>query len=196
MPISPAQLTLQLLVELDEVTPTVWRRILVPTGIRMARLHDMIQAAMGWTNSHLHAYTVGNTRIGMCFDEHPEGEIDEQTVTVLQALRGQKSFSYEYDFGDGWGHTVTIEAEYRTPHALKFAICLSGENACPPEDSGGPGGFEHFLEALADPNHEEHENYVRWNGGDTFDRTAFNLIEVNVALQKVRQRSNRGPGIW
>ena len=145
MPTPPTQLTLQLLVELDEVTPTVWRRILVPTGIRMGRrLHDMIQAAMGWTNSHLHAYTVGNTRIGMCFDEHPEGEIDEQTVTVLQALLADRRLRYEYDFGDGWGHTVTIEAGYRTPHALKFAICLSGENACPPEDSGGPGGFAYL----------------------------------------------------
>ena len=196
MPTPPEQLTLQLLVELDEVTPTVWRRILVPAGVRMSRLHDMIQAAMGWTNSHLHAFTVGDARFGMCFDEHPEGEIDEQTMTVLQALRGHKRFAYEYDFGDGWEHAITVEAEFRTRHTLKFALCLAGENACPPEDSGGPGGFEYFLEALADPKHEEHENYVRWNEGDTFDRTAFDLIEVNAALQKVRQRSIRGPEIW
>jgi hypothetical protein len=196
MSTTPEQLTLQLRVELDEVTPTVWRQILVPTSVRMSRLHDMIQAAMGWTNSHLHAFTVGDARYGMCFDEHPEGEIDEQTVTVLQALRGHKRFTYEYDFGDGWEHAITVEAEFRTPHALKFALCLAGENACPPEDSGGPGGFEYFLEALADPKHEEHENYVHWNNGDTFDRTAFDLIEVNAALQKVRQRSSRGPEIW
>ena len=137
-----------------------------------------------------------NARFGMCFDEYPEGEIDEQTVTVLQALRGQKRFTYEYDFGDGWEHTITVEAEFRTPHALKFALCLAGENACPPEDVGGPGGFEYFLEALADPKHEEHENYVRWNGGNTFDCTTFTLIEVNAALQKVRQRSSRGPQPW
>lgn len=196
MPTHPEHLTLQLLVELDEVTPTVWRRILVPTGVRMSRLHDMIQAAMGWTNSHLHAFVVGDARFGLCFDEHPEGEIDEQTVTIYQALRGQKRFTYEYDFGDGWEHTISVEAEFRTLHALKFAICLAGENACPPEDSGGPGGFEHFLEALADPGHEEHEDYVRWNGSDTFDRTAFDLIEINAVLQKVRQRSSRSPELW
>jgi len=196
MSTTPAQLTLQLLVELDEVTPTVWRRVLVPTGVRMSRLHDMIQAAMGWTDSHLHVFTVGGARYGMCFDEHPEGEIDEQTVTVLQALRGQKRFTYEYDFGDGWEHTITVEAEFRTPHALKFAICVAGENACPPEDVGGPGGFEYFLEVLADPMHEQREIYVRWNGGDTFDRTAFSLIEVNAALQKVRQRSSPEQEIW
>jgi hypothetical protein len=192
----PEQLTLQLRVELDDVTPTVWRRIMVPTGVRMARLHDMIQAAMGWTNSHLHAFTVGDARVGMCFDDYPEGEIDEQTVTVLQTLRGRKRFTYEYDFGDGWEHTITVEAELRTLHALKFALCHAGENACPPKDSGGPGGFEYFLEVLADPKHEEHENFVRWNDGDTFDRTTFDLIEVNAALQKVRQRSSRVPEIW
>ena len=156
----------------------------------------MIQAAMGWTNSHLHAFTVGDARFGMCFDDYPEGEIDEQTVTVLQALLGRKKFTYEYDFGDGWEHTITIETEFRTPHALKFALCLAGENACPPEDSGGPGGFEYFLEALADPKHDEHENYVRWNDGVTFERSAFDLVEVNARLQKVRQRSSRVQEIW
>lgn len=196
MPTPPEQLTFQLYVELNEVTPTIWRRILVPTSVRMIRLHDMIQATMGWTNSHLHAFTVGDERYGMCFDDYPEGEIDEQTVTVLRALRGHKQFTYEYDFGDGWEHTVSVEAEFRTPHALKFAICLAGENACPPEDSGGPGGFKYFLKALADPRHDEHENYVRWNEGDTFDRTAFDLIEVNAALQKVRQRPSRGQENW
>lgn len=130
----------------------------------------------------------------MCLDEDDDDddEIDEQTVMVLQALRGHERFMYEYDFGDRWEHTVTVEKEIRTPHALKFAICLAGENARPPEDSGGPGGYEYFLEALADPRHEEHDNYVRWNGGDTFDRNAFDLIEVNAALQKVQQRSRRG----
>ena len=196
MPAPPEQLTLQLYVELDNVTPAIWRRILVPTSVRMSRLHDMIQAAMGWTNSRLHAFTVGDARYGLRFDEHPDGEIDEQTVTVLQALRGCEAFSYEYDFGDGWEHTITVEAEFRTLHALKFALGLAGDNACPPEGSGGPGGFEYFLEALADPMHEEHGNYVRWNGGDAFDRTAFSLIEVNAALQKVRQRSSRGPEVW
>ena len=94
------------------------------------------------------------------------------------------------------GYTIIVESEFRTPHALKFALCLAGANAYPPEDSGGPGGFEYFLEALADPRHEEHENYVRRNESDTFDRAAFNLIEVNAALQKVRQRSNREPEHW
>jgi hypothetical protein len=179
-------LTFQLLVELDKVTPTVWRRLLVPTSVRMSRLHDMLQAAMGWTDSHMHTFTVGDVRYGMCFDEDLDEEIDEQTVTVLEALGGRQRFSYEYDFGDGWEHTITIEDEFRTHRALTFAICFAGQNCCPPEDSGGPRGFELFLEALANREHEEHENYVRWNDGDTFDRAAFDLVEVNAALQKLR----------
>lgn len=178
--------TLQLLVELDVVTPKVWRRILVPSSVKMSRLHDMIQSAMGWTNSHMHAFEVGDTRYGMCFDDDPDDEIDEMSVTVGQALREQERFAYEYDFGDGWTHTITIEAEYRTRNSLKFAICLAGESACPPEDVGGPSGFDRFLQALADANHEEHEDYVRWNDGDTFDRAGFDLIEVNATLQRIR----------
>jgi hypothetical protein len=180
---------LQLRIELEDITPTVWRRILVPTSIRMAKLHDIFQATMGWTNSHLHAFTVGPSRIGMCFDDYPEGEISEVIVTVLAALRGQKSFKYEYDFGDSWNHQVIIEREFRTPHALKYAICLDGANACPPEDVAGAFGYEYFLAALNDPSHEEHENYVRWNGRSTFDRTAFDPLETNAMLQKVPQRT-------
>lgn len=191
MPTPPGQLSLQLRIELDEVAPAVWRRILVPTSVRMAKLHDMLQSTMGWTNSHLHAFTVGDARYGMCFDDFPEDEIDEQEVTVLQALAGHERFVYEYDFGDGWSHTITIEDEIRTSRGLRFAVCLAGENACPPEDSGGSGGYERMLEALTDPNHEEHDNYVQWIGDDTFDRTAFDIVAVNASLQKIPQRSSR-----
>lgn len=192
----PGQLTLQLHIELEDVTPAVWRRILVPTSIRMAKLHDIFQATMGWTNSHLHAFTIGDMRIGMCFDDYPEDEIDEQEVTVLASLRGQRDFLYEYDFGDSWNHVVTIEREIRTPHALKFAICLDGANACPPEDCGGPWGYETVLAALADPKHAEHSELVRWMGGVGFDRTVFDLIETNAMIQKVPQRTRRINEEW
>lgn len=194
MATTSAKLTYQLLVELDGVTPTVWRRILVPTGVKMSSLHDMMQAAMGWSDSHEHSFTVGDTLYGTCDDDELDEEIeeiDEHTVTVLQALRGEERFIYEYDFGDCWTHTITVEAEFRTHHALKFALCVAGENACPPEDSGGPRGFERFLEALGDAQHEDHENYVRWNRGELFDRSAFDLIEVNAALQSARQHRRR-----
>jgi hypothetical protein len=189
MPQPPPQVTLQLHLELQEVTPVVWRRILVPSGPRLDRLADMLIAAMGWTNSHLHCFNVAGKRFGMMFEVRPDDEIDEHSVTVLQALREVDRFEFDYDFGDGWTLDVTVEAAIESTFGLKHAVCLDGANACPPDDSGGPGGFEYFLEALANPNHEEHEDYVRWNGGPSFDRTKFDLATANSLLQKVRTKS-------
>jgi hypothetical protein len=181
----PGQNIFQLRIALEEVTPTVWRRLVVPGGIRLAKLHDIFQAPMGWTNSHLHSFTTGDHLYGMNFDEYPEDEIDEKTVTIISALREQKRFIYEYDFGDSWSHDVVVENLVKTSHGLKHAVCLAGENACPPEDCGGVGGYELMLEALADPAHEEHASYLQWVGGP-FDATAFDLAAANVALQRVR----------
>jgi hypothetical protein len=121
----------------------------------------------------------------MNFDEYPEGEIDEKQVSVLQALRDERRFVYDYDFGDGWEHDVVIEDLSWTYFGLKFAVCIDGQNACPPEDVGGTWGYTEFLEAIADPNHEEHESYLEWVGGP-FDPAGFDLASVNAALQKVR----------
>jgi hypothetical protein len=134
---------------------------------------------MGWTDSHSHVFTVGDSRIGMCFDDYPEGEVDEDSVAVLATLRGRDQLMYEYDFGVSWSHAITIEREFLTPHSLKYAICLDGENACPPEDCGGGGGFDYALRALA---------YLRWLG-PTFDPSAFDRNEIYAILQKVRQRT-------
>lgn len=144
----------------------------------------MLNTAMGWTNSHLHAFTIGNQRFGMHFDEYPEGEIDEKEVTVLRAIGDHRRFLYEYDFGDSWDHEVVVEDFVRIPQGLKHAVCLDGENACPPEDCGGVGGYEELLEVLADPSHDDHEHFTQWVGG-SFDPTLFDLAAVNAALQHV-----------
>jgi hypothetical protein len=151
----------------------------------MAKLSEILLAAMGWTNSHLHAFRVGQKLYGMNYDEFPDGEIDEKTVTVLRALREVRRFTYEYDFGDGWEHDVVIEELTWSYFGLKFAVCLDGQNACPPEDVGGTGGYTEFLEAISDPQHDEHESYLEWVGG-SFDPGEFNLANANALLQKVR----------
>ena len=114
----------------------MWRRLLVPASVCVAKLHDMFQAAMGWTNSHLHSFTIGGDRYGMHFDDYPEDEIDEKQVTVLRAIGEHRSFSYEYDFGDAWEHEVMVEDFARTSLGLKHAVCVDGQNACPPENCG------------------------------------------------------------
>ncbi len=121
----------------------------------------------------------------MQLDDYPEDELDEAEATVLGAIGDERRFSYEYDFGDGWEHEVVVEAVTRAPRGLKFAVCLDGENNCPPEDCGGAPGYADLLEVLADPSHEEHADLTAWLGGP-FDPTSFDLAATNVALQQVR----------
>jgi hypothetical protein len=141
---------------------------------------------MGWTNSHLHSFAIDGNLYGAQFDDYPEDELDEKEFTVSFALRGSlKRFVYDYDFGDSWTHEVVVEDIARTPHVLKHGVCLDGARACPPEDVGGPGSYEEFLAALADPLHEEHYDYLVWMGYK-FDPNEFNLAAANAALQRIR----------
>lgn len=185
MPTPPGQSVFQLRITLDEVVPTVWRRLLVPGSVRLAKLHSMFQAAMGWTNSHLHSFTIEGQLFGMHFDDYPEDEIDEKEVTVLRAIGEHRRFSYEYDFGDSWEHEVVVEDSMRLPHGLKHAVCLDGQNACPPEDCGGSHGYAELLRVLGDPGHEDHDRFTTWVGGP-YDPTALDLVAVNAALQHLR----------
>jgi hypothetical protein len=185
VPTPPGQSVFRLRITLDEVVPTVWRRLLVPGSVRLAKLHLMFQAAMGWTNSHLHSFRIGDRLFGMQFDDYPEEELDEKGVTVLSAIGRHRRFSYEYDFGDSWDHEIVVEDLMRLPRGLKHAVCLDGQNACPPEDCGGAHGYAELLEVLADPTHEDHEHFTSWVGGP-FDPTFFDLAAANVALQHVR----------
>lgn len=184
-PQPPGQSVVQLRIQLVGIDPPVWRRLLVPGSVRLAKLHDMFQAAMGWTDSHLHSFEIGDERYGMHADDYPEDEIDDKTVTVISAVRDQRQFLYEYDFGDSWDHEIVIESTWSIPTGLKFAVCVDGQNACPPEDCGGAYGYAQLLDAVADPTHAEHEDVMRWLGGP-FDPAAFDLAEVNAALQRLR----------
>lgn len=178
----------QLHVELQDVVPRVWRRIVVPESVTLAKLHVVLQWAMGWTNSHLHEYQVGPKRYGMADPEWLDDDppVDERRVklkTLVQA--GVRRFVYQYDFGDGWDHTVTVEDLLPPESPGRRIRCLAGENACPPEDVGGSSGYADFLDAIADPRHEEHEACLTWVGYP-FDPNAFDINAVNQRLQSIR----------
>lgn len=185
MPTPPGQAVIRLVTTLVDVEPAVWRRLLVPGSVRLDKLHRILQAAMGWDDHHLHCFEIDGQRFGIQFDEYPEGELDEKSVTVHGALSDVDRFTYEYDFGDGWEHDVVIEARWRMPTGLKYGVCLDGANACPPEDCGGAPGYEYFLQAIADPSHDDHDDMVGWVGGD-FDAAAFDIAAANARLQTVR----------
>ena len=145
--------TYLLKVTLMETDPPIWRRLVVPGDTTLAALDRIIQAAMGWTNSHLHMFTVG----GVLYAEpSPEWELevrDERRVRLADVAREEgEAFVYEYDLGDAWRHQVVVEEvivggadEAGRPR------CLGGERACPPEDSGGVGGYYDMLLICAIP---------------------------------------------
>src|ERR1700722_9601496 len=127
-PSKKAHTVLQLRIELAEVEPVVLRQLLVPGGVTLATLHRILQAAMGWSDSHLHAFRIGETVYGTFDDDldedddEDEEEIDESSIALFQAIKGHQAFVYEYDFGDGWEHQVSVEDIRPHRTLLKFAV--------------------------------------------------------------------------
>lgn len=172
----------QLDIRLIGIEPPIWRRILVSDHIPLAALHYLLQVVMGWEHSHLHLFQVGETRYGEPDPEYDDEMKDERRVK-LHTIARQKgaSFIYEYDFGDGWRHQVTVEDIWlRTENAL-VPRCLDGKRACPPEDCGGIGGYQQLIEALRDRRHPEHRELRTWVGPH-FDPELFSVQAVNSAL--------------
>jgi hypothetical protein len=188
---SPQARIYQIRITLQDSDPPIWRRIQVHGDTSLDKLHDVIQVAMGWTNSHLHQFIVDGAYFGPFDPEYPEPPMGDETQSTLrQIAKGQGSvFTYEYDFGDSWHHELLVES-IEPPEEFKYPVCLAGERACPPEDVGGIWGYEEFLDAIRDPDHPEHEDYVEWIGGE-FDPEAFDLEAVNTALRPARRRRHR-----
>ncbi|WP_051229564.1 plasmid pRiA4b ORF-3 family protein [Paludibacterium yongneupense] len=115
----------------------------------------------------------------------PDDVLSEKRVTLKKALGGTRKFDYLYDFGDGWQHTIKIRKTMPGDPGLKLPLCTGGENACPPEDVGGPCGYEEFLEAIRDPRHEEHEAMLAWCGGE-FDPGYFDLAAVDLRFSTMK----------
>lgn len=179
----------QLRIELLDVKPFVWRRLLVPASITLPKLHRVFQTALGWTNSHLHEFVISGVHYAEPDPEWAEelAQKDERRVVLSKALGiDSRGFDYVYDFGDHWHHLVVVEDLYPAVSAAARAIhCSGGENACPPEDVGGAYGYADFHAAIADPRHEEHENYLKWCGG-SFDPARFDQAAVNRALGNIK----------
>ena len=181
----------QLKVSLLYSEPLIWRRVQVPGTMTLSRLHNVIQLCMGWTDSHLHQFMIGNTLYGPADlnDDWREIKVLDEAGFKLHDLEADMRlrFIYEYDFGDGWQHEIKIDKvvapEEKSP---KHPVLLAGKRACPPEDIGGPPGYENFLAAISDPENEEHEEVRDWYGSDTFDPDFFEMDEINNILKKMK----------
>ena len=182
---SASTLAYQLHVELQWVQPKVWRRLLVPITIDLPLLHATLLFGMGWQGGHIHEFVVGGESYGpkemVDLDFDLDNIVDEEGVTLRDMLGARKTFVYVYDFGDNWHHKVKVEKIVALDEPLSNGVCIGGENACPPEDVGGPPGYEEFLAAMADTTHPEHRELKQWIGG-AFEPAAFNVDEVNERL--------------
>jgi hypothetical protein len=174
---------LEIEILLGDVQPAVSRRVQVPGEATLAELHEVVQAAMGWTNSHLHEFDVGGVRYGLLDPDWDAGQVGDEAKAKLFRLVGQGDrLVYVYDFGDNWTHTLTVEKIVAPEPGVRYPRCVAGHRACPPEDVGGPWGYDGFLEVIADPGHPEHDERTEWAGG-SFDPARFGLDEVNEALE-------------
>jgi hypothetical protein len=175
----------QLKVSLKGSKPPIWRRIQVRGSITLYKLHQILQLAMGWTDSHLHQFIAQGAYYGMAGAEWGLEVKNEQRVKLGQIVANVKDrFVYEYDFGDGWEHVIVVEEVLPPEPGVRYPLCLKGKRACPPEDVGGIWGYEHFLEAMGDPEHPEHADMAAW-WGDEFDPEEFDLEEVNHLLRQI-----------
>lgn len=184
--------TCRLMVTLDAIQPPIWRKLDVPASVTLAKLHELLQAALGWTNSHLHVFEIADERIAIPY--HLEQLADGQVTRSGRLVKlgdvvdhGFRRIGYEYDFGDSWHHTIEIEDVREEGDGEEWARCLGGARACPPEDCGGPDGYARLLEILFDPQHPEFEEMRTWAGRFQPDR--FDLHSVNAALAVVPRYS-------
>ncbi|MEI7789114.1 MAG: plasmid pRiA4b ORF-3 family protein [Chlorobiaceae bacterium] len=176
----------QLKVTLSGSKPPIWRRILVPDNITLGRLHVVLQVVMGWSDCHLHQFSVKGERYSPR-DKDEEVNLfgkpvkDEKKARLSSLFVSEHDFMiYDYDFGDSWEHHIILEKFLPFDSSIKLPVCLTGKGACPPEDCGGVWGYHDLLEIVADKSHPDYEDTMDWLGEDfspeTFDKTKANDI--------------------
>ena len=181
----------QLKVPLLDTRPPIWRRLLVPAGLTLEQLHDVLQASMGWDDSHLHHFRIGQKRFGK---PDPNDRLmglpavaNERTMHLFTVLGkvGAKAV-YTYDLGDSWEHAIVVEKVLPLEPGVPYPICVGGKLQGPPEDCGGIPGYYNLLEAIRDPAHDEHEEMLDWVTGD-FHPEAFSVEDVNRRLAPLQR---------
>jgi hypothetical protein len=169
----PKKLIYQFKITLKEIHPPIWRRIQVPSTYTFWDLHVAIQDAMEWMDYHLHEFKVKDPLTGASIFFGIPNEDDafllERQVLPDWNYKIAKYISlinttveYVYDFGDNWKHKLKLEEIVLAEQGVTYPQCLSGKRASPPEDCGGPWGYQDMLEILTDPEHKEYEDTKSW----------------------------------
>ncbi|WP_289995201.1 plasmid pRiA4b ORF-3 family protein [Photorhabdus laumondii] len=180
----------QLKITLTDSKPAIWRRFVVPASISFDRLHDVIQIVMGWQDSHLHEFRIGKLRLTE-MPESPSDSKEEDLYRLIDLIKQKgRSFTYLYDFGDGWEHEIILENSQYPANDLPLPFyCLDGARACPFEDTGGIDGYENLIAILNDPDHEEYAETRQWisellelDEDEYFDFEQFPMNNINAFL--------------
>jgi len=172
----------QIKISLIGAKPPIWRTVLVAGDLGLGAFHDVIQVAMGWTDSHLHQFMDNKKIYGIPDDDFGMETEDESKYKLSQLLQKEKdTLTYEYDFGDSWEHKILLEKILPYDSNTLLPVCIKGKRACPPEDCGGIWGYEELLETISDPEHPDHEEMLEWLGGE-WDPDEFDLEEINEDL--------------
>jgi hypothetical protein len=163
--------------------PPVWRRLQLRADTRLDHLHEILQAALGWENYHMHVFSFGDEEFG---NPNPElGFSDERQVTLGELIDLGARFRYTYDFGDDWEHEITVEDLLDADPDTHYPVLVAAKGACPPEDCGGRWGYANLREILAHPDHDEHQEMLEWLGVDNaseFDPAAVTTEDIDYEL--------------
>lgn len=187
MAASSAAAVYKLKITLCGVKPPVWRRIEVLGDTTLPRLSRIIQAAMGWNDSHLHVFNIRGTQYGV-----PAPELcfaDERRVRLEQIVGAvRQRFTYLYDFGDDWLHNVVVESITTADASTTYPRFIDGREACPPDDVGGVPGHDSFREVMANPSHPDYAEMNQWVGG-RFDAGSLDAERIEAAFRTLARRS-------
>jgi len=186
-------------IELAGSDPVIWREVEVPTAMTLGDLHQVVQAAMGWDDAHLWDFSLGKQRFSQPFPDDGWGggprTIDVDRVRIRDLLKPRKThLKYTYDLGDCWEHELTFTRTRSGEPGVAYPRYIGGERAAPPEDCGGIWGFDEALEALADPEHPDHEATAEWWGD--FDPEALDHDQCRTRLSGMAsRRARKRPGV-
>ncbi len=137
----------QLKVSLRDISPMIWRRLLVTSDTSIAHLHAILQVAMGWEDVHLHRFRIHGKDYGI---SHAGGLLfvdDPHQVRLSDfKLHVGERFVYEYDMGGCWHHDIRLERALPLDPEKTYPVCTNGAGDCPREDSGGPWGYRTLME--------------------------------------------------
>lgn len=185
-------------ITLDDIEPAIWRRVELPLSNSLKTLHLAIQAVMLFENYHLFRFDVSEASYGIRFDDDymDPPTRDAGNIRLAKLVeRDVTAFAYTYDFGDDWRHNIVIEevlpADPSADPSADYPRFVDGERRAPPEDVGGPPGFEEFLDAMAKPRHPEHKSVLEWYGRP-FDPTDISPDEIDARMAKLAKRRASG----